>query len=361
MARRLGRFSQLSCGLVLTFLVASPAPQAFAQKQKPKEPLWTHAFDLSCRKFGESEFTDKTQKFGVEVFKDTNTGSGLYVSQVGSFAAAAGFDGITAAIKGSKGPEWISGLDLPSRKAGEKEFTKDTRVYSMEVFYDANVGNWVYITNNGQVKDPKGNVSAAPAPKGVKPAPGNLKAPKWLHSVDLSCRKGGVREWQNAHKFGIEIYRDNNTGNLIYICDTGAISVLPDKRESKTADGKAPVWLHGLDLYCRKYDEMDFTKMTRKFGVEVFRDENNGNLIYLSETGDLAVLPSPNKDLKAPTPNVKEPKWTHGLNLSCRKAGEKEFTPKTRVYGAEVFRDENTGVTLYIAETGSITAIPTKQ
>jgi len=358
MARRIGRFFQVSCGFMLALLAASSVSDALAQKEKPKEPLWTHAFDLSCRKFGESEFTDKTQKFGVEVFKDTNTGSGLYVSQVGSFAAAGGFDGIKSAIKGSKGPEWISGLDLPSRKAGEKEFTKDTRVYAMEVFYDANVGNWVYITNNGQ-KDPKGNVSATPAPKDVKPAPGSLKAPKWLHSVDLSCRKGGVREWQNAKKFGIEVYRDNNTGNLIYICDTGAIAVLPEKGESKSAEGKAPVWLHGLDLYCRKHNEMDFTKATQKFGVEVFRDENNGNLIYLSETGDLAVLPSPKPALPAPTPNVKEPQWTHGLNLSCRKAGEKEFTPKTRVYGAEVFRDDNTGVTLYLAETGSITAIPT--
>src|SRR3974390_1047811 len=88
MARRIGRFFQVSCGLVLALLAFAPAPDAFAQKEKPKEPLWTHAFDLSCRKFGESEFTDKTQKFGVEVFKDTNTGSGLYVSQVGSFAAA---------------------------------------------------------------------------------------------------------------------------------------------------------------------------------------------------------------------------------------------------------------------------------
>ena len=101
-------------------------------------------------------------------------------------------------------------------------------------------------------------------------------------------------------------------------------------------------------------------RSTKKFGVEVFRDENNGNLIYLSETGDLAVLPAPKPNLQAPTANVKEPKWTHGLNLSSRKAGEKEFTPKTQVYGAEVFNDDNTGVTLYIAETGSITAIPTK-
>ena len=69
MARRFGRLFQVSCGLMLALLAFAPVPDALAQKEKPKEPLWTHAFDLSCRKFGEAEFTDKTQKFGVEVFR----------------------------------------------------------------------------------------------------------------------------------------------------------------------------------------------------------------------------------------------------------------------------------------------------
>lgn len=338
--------------VLLGSIALSEITPAFAQKlPKPIEPLWSHAFDLKCRKYGETEFTDKTEKFGVEVFKDANTGYGLYVSQAGSFAAAPGFDAVSAAIKNSKGPEWVAGLDLPCRKAGEKEFTKDTKVYAMEVFLDSNTGNWVYLTD-------KATLSACAAPKGFKSPTGGLKAPKWLHSVDLSCRKGGVKEWKDAIKFGLEIYRDANTGNVIYISETGAIAVVPEKTEAKI-DGKAPVWLHGLDLYCRQHNEMDFTKKTRKFGIEVFRDETNGNLIYISETGDLTVVPS-TKNLTAPTPQVKEPVWTHGLNLSCRKAGEPNFTDKTRVYGAEIFRDDNTGMTLYLAETGSITAVPTK-
>ena len=43
-------------------------------------------------------------------------------------------------------------------------------------------------------------------------------------------------------------------------------------------------------LRSRKADEPDFNKDTKKFGVEVFADENNGNLIYVSETGDIAVV-----------------------------------------------------------------------
>jgi hypothetical protein len=41
----------------------------------------------------------------------------------------------------------------------------------------------------------------------------------------------------------------------------------------------------------RRGDEPDFTKDTKKIGIEVFRDENNGNLIYVTEGGSIAVMP----------------------------------------------------------------------
>jgi hypothetical protein len=59
-------------------------------------------------------------------------------------------------------------------------------------------------------------------------------------------------------------------------------------QESKV---KAPVWLHGMNLKSRTSKEDDFNKDTKKYGIEVFRDENNGNLIYISETGSIAVVP----------------------------------------------------------------------
>ncbi len=55
---------------------------------------------------------------------------------------------------------------------------------------------------------------------------------------------------------------------------------------------KGPKWLHGLDLRVRKGGEADFTKDTRKFGIEVFRDQSTNNLVYVSETGSIAVVPS---------------------------------------------------------------------
>jgi len=57
-------------------------------------------------------------------------------------------------------------------------------------------------------------------------------------------------------------------------------------------EAKGSKWLHGLELRVRKSGEAYFTKDTRKFGVEVFRDETAQNLVYISETGSIAVVPA---------------------------------------------------------------------
>ena len=55
-------------------------------------------------------------------------------------------------------------------------------------------------------------------------------------------------------------------------------------------DAKGPKWTHGLMLRVRKADQPDFDKNTPKVGVEVFMDENNGNLIYITDTGSISVV-----------------------------------------------------------------------
>jgi hypothetical protein len=330
-------------------LAAAFAGLPAAAQGQPKELQWTHAFDLACRKLGEDKFTPETQKFGVEAFRDTNNNLGMYISEKGSIGVVnTGFAGLKLPLK-SEGPKWLTGLDLPARKAGEKTFTKDTKVHAMEVFTDPNTTNWLYVTE-------KGNIATVAAKNAAK---GTAGAPKWVHSVDLSVRKGGVKEWTGAAKFGVEVYRDGNTGNLLFICETGSLAITPETVAVKdTKDGaKAPDWLHGLDLSCRRHDEKAFTKDTRKFGVEVFNDTVTGQLIFICETGHITVAPA-GKDLTAPTAKVKEPRWTHGLNAKARAFGEKDFSEKTKVYGAEVFQDDNVGVTLYVCETGSISAAP---
>lgn len=57
-------------------------------------------------------------------------------------------------------------------------------------------------------------------------------------------------------------------------------------------EAKGSKWLHGLELRVRKGGEAYFSKDTRKFGIEVYLDENTKQWIYISETGSIAVVPT---------------------------------------------------------------------
>lgn len=327
----------LAIGMLGLAVVFGPA----IAQAPPKDLQWTHAFDLACRKNGEADFSPTTQRFGIEALRDPNAGLGLYVSERGSIALAGGFAGLSVPLA-AKGPGWLTGLDLPARRAGQKEFDKTVKVHSLEVFRDPNTENFLYITEKGLV--------AATSAAGR--AAGTDAAPKWAHSVDLSVRKGGIREWKDAPKIGVEIYRDRNTSSLVYISETGSVAVVPETKELVASD-KAPAWLHGLDLAVRRASEPTFSKDTRRYGVEVFREEASENLIFVCESGSIAVLPGGAK-LPAPTPNAKEPTWTHGWNVKARKYGEKDFSATTQVYGGEAFVDDNLGAVIYVSEMGSI-------
>jgi hypothetical protein len=54
---------------------------------------------------------------------------------------------------------------------------------------------------------------------------------------------------------------------------------------------KKPLWQYGLSFRVRQAAEADFGPNTKKIGLEVYKDDNNGNLIYVSETGSIAVVP----------------------------------------------------------------------
>ena len=74
---------------------------------------------------------------------------------------------------------------------------------------------------------------------------------------------------------------------------TGALTMqLPFVHARGSEDkGKAPIWKHGVEVKVRKAGEKDFRLETKGFGIEVYQDEYNGNLIYVSETGSIAVVP----------------------------------------------------------------------
>jgi hypothetical protein len=244
-----------------------------------------------------------------------------------------------------KAPDWKHGLVFRVRKWDQEEFDEKTTRYGTEIFVDRNGNNAVYISYTG---------SLAAAPAASLLGGRDAKAPKWLHGLKLKCRKAGQKDFDNAPQFGIEVFKDENSNNLIYVCQTGDIAVVKAPEGVAPADkAKKPTWLHAMELRCRRGGELDFGPNTPRFGIEVFKDENVGTLVYITETGALAVAP--------PTTLVsgtRDPKWLHGLEFRVRKAGMDNFDPKTPNFGAEIYRDENAGNLMYITEKGYLAVSP---
>src|SRR5438552_2585014 len=92
-------------------------------------------------------------------------------------------------------------------------------------------------------------------------------------------------------RYSLEVYKDENTNFLVYVTETGAIAQAPGVDVPADAKTKAPTWMHGLDFSVRKAAESEFSKDTKKYGVEVYKDENTGYLVYICETGAIAVVP----------------------------------------------------------------------
>jgi hypothetical protein len=146
------------------------------------------------------------------------------------------------------------------------------------------------------------------------------KDPEWKHGMKLRVRKAGEPAFtKDTKEYGVEAFNDDNSGELIYIDDIGNIAVA--KGESKADGAKAPDWRHAMDLSVRKAGEAQFTKATKRCGVEVFRDENTGNLIYICDSGSIAVVTGGASPAPAPSDKAKEPAWTHGMELWVRNAG----------------------------------------
>jgi hypothetical protein len=121
---------------------------------------------------------------------------------------------------------------------------------------------------------------------------------------------------------------------------------------------KDVVQLHGLDLKVRKGGDPNFGSGSKAYGIEAYRDDNTGVLLYITEAGSLTAVTG-KQSLAAPTKSPSEPVFTHGLDLKCRLFGEKDWKKETtRLFGIETFNDDNTGCTIYIIETGAISAVP---
>ena len=134
----------------------------------------------------------------------------------------------------------------------------------------------------------------------------------------MRARPAGVKDFDKGKWFGLEVFKDETSGDLVYIGENGDIDVLAGSIANDAVvkgQPKKPTWKHSWDLKVRKAGEKDFNKDTKKIGVEVFLDPNNGNLVYITETGNFAAVAG---KLLAKDDSGKGTDWQHGLELSVR-------------------------------------------
>ncbi len=150
----------------------------------------------------------------------------------------------------------------------------------------------------------------------------------------------------------MEMFHDRGTNQLLYVCESASVALA--SAPGALVTNKGPKWNHAMEPKVRA-PEQDKFENAKKFGVEVFKDENTGGLIYITEVGDR------HGDEFRPTPDPKKleaPKTQYGLVLRVRGSDEPNFTEKTKQIGVEVFEDPNSKLLFYITETGSVATAP---
>lgn len=316
--------------------IAALMDASVAAQTRGTPPKWVYAHDLRVRPGGIKDINTKTPKIGVEFFLDETDGAEVAVSETGSIAVTP-----LKSVGSDKKAEWLTAHDMRVRKAGETEFTQNTKQYGVEVFKDPASKMLLYISESS-------NIAFAPVPSSLS----NDKGPKWHHALEVKVRGPEEEAFDKAKRVGIEAFKDENTGGLVYISETGSIATAP---APATAPEKnkilSPKPLYGLVLRVRGADEADFSDATKRMGVEVFEDPNSSTLLYVSSSGAIATAPKP-----ASLGDTGGVKWVGAMTLKARKGGEKDFQ-KAAKYGVEVFRDNKTGYLVYICDTGSIAVL----
>lgn len=320
----------------LAVLTVMAAAATTALAQGPVKPEWAAAHDVKVRKGKETDW-DKALKVGVEHFKDPAADSAVTITAAGQMAVCAGE---FAPIKGT--PVNVTGLSFKVRTADEEKFTDTTTLFGVEVLKGVSTGQVLFVSDRGGLAFFPGSG-------------GDGKEPQFQYGLKLKVRKPGEDKFDTAKAYGIEAYKDNNTGGMVYVTEAGMIATakaVPEKAP-ETKDVKKPKPLYGLEAKVRKFDELEFTN-AQKIGIEVFKDENTGTLIYLSENGSIAAVPPP-----AEIKTGQKLLWQHAFTLKARPGGEADFA-KAKKYGVEVFSDRHTGYLVYVNEAGNIAVLPKK-
>jgi hypothetical protein len=242
---------------------------------------WLTAHDLAARKAGEADFTQKTKKYGVELFRDMGSNRLLYMSE----AASPAFAPIPGGLVTDRGPKWHHGLEPRVRGPEQPGFDSAKRI-GVEAFRDENTNGLVYVTETGAI--------ATAEYKGAAPDPKKIAPPKTEYGLVLQVRGANEADFTDATKrIGVEVFSDPNAGNqLIYITEAGYVATAPNPGKfNEIPKGTTAIpWRAAMILRARKGGEKSFDA-ARRYGIEVFQDARTGNLIFISETGSIAVLP----------------------------------------------------------------------
>jgi len=240
---------------------------------------WLTAHDMSVRKAGEPEFTQKTKKFGAELFRDVGSNHLLYVSE----KAAIAFAPIPPGLVTDRGPRWHHALEPKVRAPGQLAFD-NARKIGMEVFKDENTGGLIYITEAGAI-------ATGPAPA-TAPDPKKIAPPRTEYGLELRVRGATEPDFtETTKRVGVEVFADPNANNLLfYITEGGFVATAPNPGKFDESKDKVS-WRSAMTLKARKGGDKAFDN-AKKYGIEVFEDGRTGNLIFISETGSIAVLPA---------------------------------------------------------------------
>ncbi|MBN9121603.1 MAG: hypothetical protein J0I06_21065 [Planctomycetes bacterium] len=214
----------------------------------------------------------------MELFHDRGTNRLLYVCESGAVALAP----VPGGLVTDRGPKWHHALE-PKVRAPEQEKFDSAKKFGLEVFKDENTGGLIYITEVGAI--------ASASTTLPQPDPKAIKAPKTQYGLVLSVRKADEPDFVEGktRRLGVEIFEDPNTGVLFYLTDAGYVATAPFAGKF-VPDAKGVTWKGGMALGARKSGQEKFDT-AKKFGIEVFQDNRTENLIFVSETGSIAVLP----------------------------------------------------------------------
>jgi hypothetical protein len=76
-----------------------------------------------------------------------------------------------------------------------------------------------------------------------------------------------------------------------FVIGMATVQLLP-RVYGQEGNVKEPAWQRGMSVMVRKPSEQKFSNDSKRMVIEVYKDGNNGNLIYVSEAGSIAVVPA---------------------------------------------------------------------